>query len=71
MIIQPVTINQTVTTTNTTLTSQVYEIDGFAAGVTPTPVTPAPPALFLMLTGIAAAGLFAAFRRRRPAVNRG
>jgi len=52
---------QTATTTNTTLTSQVYEIDGAPAGVTP--ATPAPPPLLLALMGIAACGLFV-FRKR-------
>ena len=61
-VIQPVTVNQTVTTTHTTLTSQVYEIDGFT---TPPPATPAPPSLILMLVGLAAAGLFAARHRLR------
>ena len=56
------TINQTVTTTNTTLTSQVYEIDG---STTPLPATPAPPSLILMLAGLTAAGLFAARHRLR------
>ncbi len=60
------TINQTVTTTNTTLTSQVYEIDGFT-NATPPP-TPAPPSLILMLAGLAAAGLFAVRHRLRRVV---
>ena len=54
---------QTVTTTNTTLTSQVYELDGVPAGIPP--ATPAPPSLILALTGIAASGLYAARRRLR------
>jgi hypothetical protein len=62
LVIQPETINQTVTTTNTTLTSQVYEIDG---STTPPPATPAPPSLILMLAGLGAAGLFAARHRLR------
>lgn len=61
-VITPVTINQTVTTTNTTLTSQVYEIDGFTTGP---PATPAPPSLILVLVGLTAAGLFAARNRLR------
>ncbi len=65
-VIQPVTVNQTVTTTNTTLTSQVYEIDGFT-NATPPP-TPAPPSLILMLVGLGAAGLFAVRRRLRRVV---
>ena len=63
LLIQPVTINQTVTTTNTTLTSQVYEIDGFATGGQP--ATPAPPSLILMLAGLAATGVFAVRNRLR------
>ena len=51
---------QTVTTTNTTLTSQVYEIDG-----APAPATPAPPPLLMALMGIAAAGLYAVSKRLR------
>jgi hypothetical protein len=61
-VIQPVTVNQTVTTTNTTLTSQVYEIDGFT---TPPAATPAPPSLILMLVGLTSAGLFLARHRQR------
>jgi len=56
-------ITQTVTTTNTTLTSQVYELDGVPARIPP--ATPAPPSLLLALTGIAASGLYALRRRRR------
>jgi len=50
-----VTVNQTATTTNTFRTTQLYELDGFAAGV---PVTPAPPALLLTLTALLCVGLF-------------
>ena len=58
------TIDQTATTTNTTLTTQVYEIDGLAAGqLDSAPATPVPPSLMLGLIGIAACGLFA-FRKR-------
>ncbi|HYL77553.1 MAG TPA: hypothetical protein VEU96_25290 [Bryobacteraceae bacterium] len=52
------TVSQTVTTTNTFLTTQVYELD---AGQPP--ATPAPPSLILTLTGLATAGLFAAKRK--------
>jgi hypothetical protein len=53
-----VIVNQTATTTNTTLTTSVYEIDGFLAGVTPPSATPVPPSILLALAGIgAAAGL--------------
>lgn len=62
---------QTVTRTNTTLTTQVYEIDGVASVTPPPPATPAPPALLLALTGIAAAGLYAARRRLRRGVLQG
>jgi len=58
LTVSPYTISQTATTTNTTLTSQVYEIDG-----APAPATPAPPPLLLALMGIAACGLFV-FRKR-------
>ena len=61
LYVTPVTINQTATTTNTTLTTQVYELDGIHAS-TPTP-TPAPPSLFLALAGLGVAGLFLAARR--------
>jgi hypothetical protein len=64
-VILPITINQTVTTTNTTQTSQVYEIDGFT---TPPAATPAPPSLILMLVGLTAAGLLAARHRLRRLV---
>ena len=55
-------IFQTTTTTSTYLTSQTYELNGTAA-ITP-PATPAPPSLWLALTGIAAAGFFALSKRR-------
>ena len=45
------TVSQTVTTTSTYLTTQVYELDGIPQGVTPT--------LILTLTGLASAGLLA------------
>jgi hypothetical protein len=64
-----VTINQTATTTNTALTSQVYEIDGVAAGGA-TPATPAPPTLLLVLVGLALAGLYAARQPLRQALTR-
>jgi hypothetical protein len=58
------TIDQTATTTNTTLTKQVYEIDGVASSeLDSAPITPVPPSLMLALIGIAATGLFA-FRKR-------
>jgi hypothetical protein len=61
-----VTNSQTVTTTSTYLITQVYELDGLAAGATPTPpsATPAPPSLILCLTGLALAGLYAGLRKR-------
>lgn len=63
-----VTINQTATTTNTTLTSQVYEIDGLPAGVTAIPPgTPAPPSLILAFLGLAGLGIYAARHRLRQA----
>ncbi len=65
MILSRVTINKTATTTNTVLTTQVYELDGIPAA-TPPP-TPAPPSLILALTGLAGAGLFAASQRLRRA----
>ena len=55
-----VTISQTTTTTNTFLTTALYELDGFPQGV---PVTPAPPALLLMLTALAGIAVFAATRK--------
>ena len=57
-----VNVSQTATTTNTFLTTQIYELDGFAAGV---PVTPAPPALLLVVTALLCAGLFLLMQRRR------
>ena len=59
------TITQTVTTTNTTLTSAVYEIDGVASGTT-TPVTPAPASWILMLVGLAGLSFYAAWRKSGP-----
>ena len=59
-VLQLVTINQTATTTNTFLTTQVYDTIGFPAGV---PVTPAPASLLLMLTALAGAAFFLAGRR--------
>ena len=64
LTIWPYTINQTATTTNTTLTTQVYELDGVPVGNPPT-ATPAPPSLILALTGMAASGLYAVRRRLR------
>jgi len=52
--------NQTATTTNTFLTTTLYELDGFPAGVQ---ATPAPPALLLTLTGLIGAALHLAWRR--------
>jgi hypothetical protein len=69
LTITPVTIYQTKTTTNTTLTSQVYELDGVAAG-SPPPSTPAPPSLWLALVAIAAACLYAIRRRQSGALAR-
>ena len=69
LVIAPVTINQTATTTNTTLTSTVYEIDGVPAGAVPT--TPAPPALLLACSGLAMLVLFMAARRRKIAPGAG
>ena len=63
MILSRVTINKTATTTNTVLTTQVYELDGIPAA-TPPP-TPAPPSLILALAGLAGAGLYAARNRLR------
>jgi len=60
LTVSPYTISKTATTTNTTLTSQVYEIDG-----APAPATPAPPPLLMALMGIAAAGLYAVSKRLR------
>ena len=65
--VNQVTISQTATTTNTTLTSQVYEIDGVPAGTTPAPpaATPAPPTLILCLAGLALAGVYSMLRAAR------
>ncbi|HYL78864.1 MAG TPA: hypothetical protein VEU96_32035 [Bryobacteraceae bacterium] len=52
------TVSQTATTTNTFLTTQVFELD---AGQ-PAP-TPAPPSLILALTGLVGAGLYSIRRR--------
>jgi hypothetical protein len=60
------TNSQTATTTNTTLTSQVYEIDGFVAGASPL-ATPAPPSLILGFLGLAGLGVYAARSRLRRA----
>jgi hypothetical protein len=57
-----VTISQTATTTNTFLTTAVYELDGFLPGTQP-PATPVPPSLVLVLTGLAGAGLYEVRRR--------
>jgi hypothetical protein len=62
-----VTISKTATTTNTFLTTAVYELDGFAQG-SPPPATPVPPSLVLVLTGLAGAGLY---RVRRKFARRG
>jgi hypothetical protein len=56
-----VTISRTATTTNTFLTTTVYEVDGFPAGGPA--ATPAPPSLILALTGLAGAGLYLATRK--------
>jgi hypothetical protein len=69
LVVNLVTINQTATTTNTTLTSQVYELDGAAAGGA-TPATPAPPTLLLALMGLALAGLYSVRLRLRQAFTR-
>jgi hypothetical protein len=69
LVIEPVTINQTATTTNTTLTSQVYELDGIAAAGSP-PATPAPPSVILAFLGLACLGLYAVRHRLRQ-VQRG
>lgn len=61
-IVTPVTINQTTTTTNTTLLTQVYELVGFPSGVS---ATPAPPAFWLALLGLCSVTLWLASRRRR------
>ena len=55
-----VTIGQIATTTNTYLTSQVYEIDGFPTGATATPV---PASLVLTLLGLAGCALYLVCRR--------
>ncbi len=69
--VNQVTISQTATTTNTYLTTQVYEIDGFAAGVTPTPIgpsaTPIPSSLLLTLMGLAGCGFYFGYQRRAKA----
>jgi hypothetical protein len=62
-----VTLNKTATTTNTFLTTAVYELDGFTQG-SPPPATPVPPSLVLVLTGLAGAGLY---RVRRKFARRG
>jgi hypothetical protein len=56
-----VRIDQTATTTNTFLTTELYELDGAVAGV---PDTPAPPSLVLALAA-AVAGLWLVILRRR------
>jgi hypothetical protein len=55
-----VNVSRTATTTNTFLTTQVYELDGFAQGV---PATPAPPSLLLALMGLMGAALYMGRRR--------
>ena len=57
-----VTINKTATTTNTFLTTTVYELDGFPQGGQPSAV-PVPPSLLLALTGLAGAGLYRVRRK--------
>jgi hypothetical protein len=70
LLVSQVTISQTATTTNTTLTSQVYEIDGFVAGAAP-PGTPAPPSAILTFIGLAGLGIYAARSRKSQSFNRG
>jgi len=58
-----VTINQTATTTFTTLTTQVWDLVGIEPGnnrILPTPVTPVPPSLLLSLAGLACVGCYGA-----------
>ena len=69
LTVTPYTINQTVTTTNTTLTTQVYELDGVPAG-NPSPATPVPPSLWLAVTGCLAISAYAFWFRRRAPVQR-
>jgi hypothetical protein len=57
-----VNVSQTATTTNTFLTTAVYELDGFLPGTQP-PATPVPPSLVLVLTGLSGAGLYEVRRR--------
>jgi hypothetical protein len=66
LTVSPYTITQTATTTNTTLTSQVYELDGVPAASPPP--TPVPPSLWLAITGcLAMFGYVFWFRRRASA----
>jgi hypothetical protein len=64
LVVSLVTIGQITTTTNTYLISQVYEIDGFPAGATATPV---PASLLLTLLGLAGCAFYLACQRRAGA----
>jgi len=63
-----VTVSQTATTTNTFLTTQVYELDGFPQTTPPT--TPAPSSLLLILTSLIGASLYLARGKFRSATHR-
>ena len=57
-------IFQTVTTTSTFQIAQTYELNGSTQA--PPPGTPAPPSLWLLLTGLAASGIYYMKRKRNP-----
>jgi hypothetical protein len=69
--IRVVTTNQTATTTFTSLTTQIWDMVGLTANTNTNnplpPQAPVPPAMLLVLVGLACVGFFAAFRTWRAA----